>query len=68
MKKITPCLWFDNEAEQAAKFYVSIFPNSKIKHVEKYTVDTPSNSFEQNSSKSREWMQFDHEEGCGLSV
>lgn len=41
--KITPCLWFDNEAEEAAKFYVSIFPNSKILKTEKYTVDTPSN-------------------------
>ena len=41
--KITPCLWFDNEAEEAAKFYVSIFPNSKIKYNEKYTTETPSN-------------------------
>jgi predicted 3-demethylubiquinone-9 3-methyltransferase (glyoxalase superfamily) len=30
MKKINPFLWFDSEAEQAAKFYVSIFKNSKI--------------------------------------
>lgn len=30
MQKITTFLWFDKEAEQAAKFYVSIFPNSKI--------------------------------------
>ena len=30
MKKITPFLWFDSEAEQAAKFYVGIFKNSKI--------------------------------------
>ncbi len=43
MNKISPCLWFDDEAEEAAKFYVSIFPNSKIKNVEKYVVDTPSN-------------------------
>lgn len=43
MNKITPCLWFDSEAEEAAKFYVSVFPNSKIKHVEKYSVETPSN-------------------------
>ena len=43
MKKISPCLWFDDEAEEAAKFYVSVFPNSKIKHVEKYLTDTPSN-------------------------
>jgi predicted 3-demethylubiquinone-9 3-methyltransferase (glyoxalase superfamily) len=42
-RKIAPCLWFDNEAEQAARFYVSVFPNSKIKHIEKYSVDTPSN-------------------------
>ena len=43
MKRITPCLWFDSEGEEAAKFYVSIFPNSKIKHIEKYTTETPSN-------------------------
>src|SRR2546430_6738833 len=30
MQKISPFLWFDNQAEQAAKFYVSIFKNSKI--------------------------------------
>ena len=29
-QKIAPCLWFDTEAEEAAKFYVSIFNNSKI--------------------------------------
>jgi predicted 3-demethylubiquinone-9 3-methyltransferase (glyoxalase superfamily) len=30
MKKISPCLWFDTEAEEAARFYVSVFKNSKI--------------------------------------
>jgi len=29
-QRITPFLWFDRQAEEAAKFYVSIFPNSKI--------------------------------------
>jgi predicted 3-demethylubiquinone-9 3-methyltransferase (glyoxalase superfamily) len=29
-KAITPCLWFDTLAEEAAKFYVSVFKNSKI--------------------------------------
>jgi predicted 3-demethylubiquinone-9 3-methyltransferase (glyoxalase superfamily) len=43
MKRITPCLWFDSEAEEAAKFYCSIFKNSKIKQVEPYPIDTPSN-------------------------
>jgi predicted 3-demethylubiquinone-9 3-methyltransferase (glyoxalase superfamily) len=30
MQKITPCLWFDDKGAEAAKFYVSIFKNSKI--------------------------------------
>jgi predicted 3-demethylubiquinone-9 3-methyltransferase (glyoxalase superfamily) len=30
MPHITPCLWFDREAEAAANLYVSIFPNSKV--------------------------------------
>jgi predicted 3-demethylubiquinone-9 3-methyltransferase (glyoxalase superfamily) len=36
MKNITPCLWFDNEAEEAARFYTSIFKNSKIGHISRY--------------------------------
>ena len=36
MSKITPFLWFDNQAEEAAQFYVSIFPNSKITEVSRY--------------------------------
>lgn len=33
MQKITPFLWFDGQAEAAAQFYVSVFPNSQIKQV-----------------------------------
>jgi predicted 3-demethylubiquinone-9 3-methyltransferase (glyoxalase superfamily) len=36
MPKITPFLWFDTQAEEAAKFYVSIFPNSKIVKTARY--------------------------------
>ena len=36
MPKITPMLWFDNQAEEAARFYVSIFPNSKIGAIARY--------------------------------
>jgi predicted 3-demethylubiquinone-9 3-methyltransferase (glyoxalase superfamily) len=36
MQKITPCLWFDTEGEDAAKLYTSIFPNSKIKSIARY--------------------------------
>ena len=35
--KITPCLWFDNQAEEAAKFYTSVFKNSSIKSVTRYS-------------------------------
>ena len=33
MDRITPCLWFDTEAEEAAQFYTSVFPNSRIVRV-----------------------------------
>jgi predicted 3-demethylubiquinone-9 3-methyltransferase (glyoxalase superfamily) len=36
IQKISPCLWFDNQAEAAATFYTSIFPNSAIKEVSRY--------------------------------
>jgi len=36
-QRIVPCLWFDHQAEEAAKFYVSVFKNSKITTVSRYT-------------------------------
>ena len=36
MQKITPCLWFDGNAEEAANFYASIFANSKIVNICRY--------------------------------
>ncbi|MBI3320547.1 MAG: VOC family protein [Candidatus Omnitrophica bacterium] len=36
MQKITPCLWFDHQAEEAVKFYVSIFKNSRIGTIARY--------------------------------
>jgi predicted 3-demethylubiquinone-9 3-methyltransferase (glyoxalase superfamily) len=36
VQRITPCLWFDNEAEEAARFYTGIFPNSRIATVTRY--------------------------------
>ena len=35
-KKITPCLWFDTQAEEAAKFYASVFKNAKIGKISRY--------------------------------
>ena len=36
MQKITPCLWFDDKAEEAATFYTAIFKNSKIVNIARY--------------------------------
>jgi predicted 3-demethylubiquinone-9 3-methyltransferase (glyoxalase superfamily) len=36
MQKITPFLWFDNQAEEAAKFYTSVFENSKVGKIIRY--------------------------------
>ena len=36
MPKITPCLWFDDQAEDAANFYTSVFPSSRIVDVDRY--------------------------------
>ncbi len=41
MPKITPCLWFDGKAEEAAKFYTSIFKNSKIGRITRYGNNGP---------------------------
>ena len=35
-KRITPCLWFDDQAEEAARFYASVFKNSKIGKISRY--------------------------------
>jgi predicted 3-demethylubiquinone-9 3-methyltransferase (glyoxalase superfamily) len=37
MPKITPNLWFDTQSKEAAEFYVSVFPNSRINNVSYYT-------------------------------
>ena len=42
MSKITPCLWFDGEAEEAARFYVSLLPESRVDHVQKNVTDSPA--------------------------
>ena len=41
MSKIAPCLWFSKDAEEAAKFYVSLLAESRIDRVQRSPVDTP---------------------------
>jgi predicted 3-demethylubiquinone-9 3-methyltransferase (glyoxalase superfamily) len=42
MSKIAPCLWFDSEAEDAANFYVSLLPDSRIDRVQRNITDSPA--------------------------
>jgi predicted 3-demethylubiquinone-9 3-methyltransferase (glyoxalase superfamily) len=42
MSKISPCLWFDGEAEQAAEFYVALLPDSRIERVQRNPIDSPA--------------------------
>jgi predicted 3-demethylubiquinone-9 3-methyltransferase (glyoxalase superfamily) len=42
MSKVSPCLWFDGEAEEAAKFYVSLLPDSRIETIQRNTIDSPA--------------------------
>ena len=44
MSKIAPCLWFDGEAEEAAKFYVSLLPDSRIDKIMRSPSDYPGGS------------------------
>ena len=41
MSKIAPCLWFDGKAEEAASFYVSLFPGARITNVSRYGPNAP---------------------------
>ena len=41
MSKISPCLWFSNEAEEAANLYVSLLPDSRIEKIQRNTIDSP---------------------------
>jgi predicted 3-demethylubiquinone-9 3-methyltransferase (glyoxalase superfamily) len=40
-QKMTPCLWFEDQAEEAAEFYVSVFPDSKVIEVSHYGDEMP---------------------------
>lgn len=42
MDKISPCLWFDGKAEEAARFYTALFPNSEITSIDRAPGETPS--------------------------
>lgn len=42
MSKISPCLWFKDQAEEAARLYVSLIPDSRIDHIQRNVADSPA--------------------------
>ena len=42
MSKVTPCLWFEHDAEEAANFYCSLLPDSRVDRVQRSPAKTPS--------------------------
>ncbi len=63
MQKITPFLWFDGKAEEAARFYVSIFRNSKIVGVSRYGEQGPG----PKGSVMVVTFELDGQEFCALN-
>jgi predicted 3-demethylubiquinone-9 3-methyltransferase (glyoxalase superfamily) len=82
MSKIAPCLWFNGQAEEAANFYVPIFPDSKITAISPYQEDNPfPSSFPAGTALMVEFTlaeqrfqalnggpEFAHSEAISLSV
>jgi len=52
MPTIAPCLWFDDDLEQAVDFYTSVFPDSEVHHVSRYSDAGPG---EPGSVMAAEW-------------
>jgi len=67
MQKITPFLWFDNQAEEAVNYYLSIFKNSKILNVARYGDDAAKVSGRPNGSVMTVSFQLDGQQFVALN-
>ena len=67
MQKITPFLWFDNQAEEAVNYYVSIFPNAKILNVARYNDDGAQVSGRSKGSVMTVVFQIDGQQFIALN-
>jgi predicted 3-demethylubiquinone-9 3-methyltransferase (glyoxalase superfamily) len=67
MQKITPFLWFDNQAEEAVNFYLSIFKNSKIVNIARYGEDAAKVSGRPKGSVMTIAFQIDGQEFVALN-
>ena len=66
MSKITPCLWYGSEAEEAANFYISLVPDSKIETIQRSPADYPHGKA--GNVIVVEFTLADHEIGSLLEV
>jgi predicted 3-demethylubiquinone-9 3-methyltransferase (glyoxalase superfamily) len=67
MQKITPFLWFNDQAEEAAKFYTSIFKNSKIQTITHYGEEVAKASGKPNGSVMTAAFQLDGQNFIALN-
>ena len=67
MQKISPCLWFDNQAEEAVNFYVSIFKNTRIGNITRYGEEGAKVSGRPKGSVMTLTFQLDGQEFMALN-
>lgn len=67
MQKITPCLWFNDKAEEAVNFYVSIFKNSKIGSITRYGKEGADVSGRQKGTVMTITFQLDRQDFMALN-
>src|SRR6267143_1571947 len=67
MQRISPFLWFDSQAEEAARFYTSIFKNSKIGTITRYGESAAATSGRPKGSVMTVSFQLDGQEFVGLN-
>jgi len=67
IQKITPFLWFDDQAEEAAKFYTSIFKNSKIGEIARYSEEAAQHTGKPVGSAMTVEFEIDGQQFVGLN-
>jgi predicted 3-demethylubiquinone-9 3-methyltransferase (glyoxalase superfamily) len=67
MGKIVPCLWFDDNAEEAANFYVSLFPNSRVINIARYSEEASRAAGRPEGSVMTVEFTLDGQEFLGLN-
>jgi predicted 3-demethylubiquinone-9 3-methyltransferase (glyoxalase superfamily) len=67
VQKITPFLWFDDQAEEAAKFYISLFPKSKILKLSRYSDAAAKTTGRPKGSVMVVWFQLEGQQFAALN-